>query len=133
MTEKKIKQAEAAIFDYTKLIQPVVPDVAIGRISCIDDINNKGVMEAALREAVAKLKRLQIALQKINTADFGLCQRCRKPIPINSLMIMPDSTKYVQWHKHFYKTEAGERFLQLKKHLRHNCKMVTCKTSSPCL
>lgn len=94
--EQKIKQTEKAIADYKDMTQPVAPDVAIGRISRMDAINNKSVMEAALREAEAKLKRLQSALQKINDADFGICQKCKQPIPKKRLMVMPDSVKCVQ-------------------------------------
>lgn len=94
--EKKIKLTESAILDYKDMTQPIAPDVAIGRISRMDAINNKSVMEAALREAEAKLKRLQAALQKINDADFGLCVKCGQPILLQRLMVMPDSVKCVK-------------------------------------
>jgi DnaK suppressor protein len=94
--ERKIKSAEAAIIEYKDMTQPVAPDVAIGRISRMDAINNKSVMEAALREAEAKLHRLQTALEKINDAGFGTCIKCKGEIPIKRLMIMPDSNKCVK-------------------------------------
>ncbi len=93
--ERKIKSTEAAITDYKDMTQPVAPDVAIGRISRMDAINNKSVMEAALREAEAKLIRLKTALEKINDADFGICIKCKGEVPIKRLMIMPDSNKCV--------------------------------------
>lgn len=94
--EKKIKSTEAAIVDYKDMTLPVAPDVAIGRISRMDAINNKSVMEAPLREAEAKLQRLKTALEKINDADFGNCIKCKGEIPIKRLMIMPDSNKCVK-------------------------------------
>lgn len=53
--DHKIKTTEEAIAEYKEMTKPVAPDVAIGRISRMDAINNKSVMEAALREADAKL------------------------------------------------------------------------------
>lgn len=94
--ERKMKATQLAIVDYKDMTQPVAPDVAIGRISRMDAINNKSVMEAALREAEAKLKRLQMALEKINELDFGICIKCRGEIPVKRLMIMPESNKCVK-------------------------------------
>lgn len=48
--ERKIISTETAILEYKDMTRPVAPDVAIGRISRMDAINNKSVMEAALRE-----------------------------------------------------------------------------------
>lgn len=93
--EKKIKSTETAIAEYKDMTQPVAPDVAIGRISRMDAINNKSVMEAALREAEAKLLRLRMALEKINDTGFGICIKCKGEIPVKRLMIMPDSNKCV--------------------------------------
>ncbi len=91
--ERKIKMTKSAIGDYKEMTKPVAPDVAIGRISRMDAINNKSVMEAALREAEAKLKRLEKAISKIDDDDFGICSQCKQPIPFGRLKAMPDSTK----------------------------------------
>lgn len=93
--EKQIRKTEIAITEYKDLTQPVAPDVAIGRISRMDAINNKSVMEASLREAENKLVRLKNALAKADQDSFGICIVCRKEIPIKRLMIMPDSLKCV--------------------------------------
>jgi len=83
-TEKEIEQLEEAS-------QPIAPENSIGRVSRMDAINNKGVSEAALRSARKKLSNLQTALKKIDTPDFGICARCRQPIPPARLMYMPES------------------------------------------
>lgn len=89
--ERKITMTENAIEDYKEMTKPVAPDVAIGRLSRMDAINNKSVMEAALREAEAKLKRLQGALGRLGDPDFGKCSLCKQPIPFNRLKAMPDA------------------------------------------
>lgn len=89
--QRKILLTESAIADYKEMTQPVAPDVSIGRLSRLDAINNKSVMEAALREAEAKLQRLKGALGRLDDTDFGNCARCGQPIPFNRLKAMPDA------------------------------------------
>ena len=94
--DRKIKTTEEAIAEYKELTKPVAPDVAIGRISRMDAINNKSVMEAALRTAEEKLKGLLTAAEKIDDTDFGICTKCKGEIPLGRLKIMPGSTKCVR-------------------------------------
>ena len=56
---------------YTELSKPIEPENAIGRVSRMDAINNKSIVEAALREAQHKLNQLETIEKKINDADFG--------------------------------------------------------------
>ncbi len=55
---KEISKTEKLIEEYKELTKPVAPDVAIGRISRMDAINNKSVIEATLRQSKEKLKNL---------------------------------------------------------------------------
>lgn len=76
--------------------KPIAPENAIGRVSRMDAINNKGVSEAALRSARRKLTNLKMALTKIDAENFGVCTRCKRPIAPARLMYMPESTKCVR-------------------------------------
>ncbi len=87
-TKKRIAQLEEAS-------KPVAPENSIGRISRMDAINNKSVSEAALRTAKKKLSNLEVALFKVDDADFGNCSRCKKPIRSARLMYMPQSTRCI--------------------------------------
>lgn len=87
----EIEKTEKAITDYSELAKPEAPDVAIGRISRMDAINNRAVMEAALRQAEDKLLKLKAVLQKLGSNDFGICLKCRNPIPIGRILIRPES------------------------------------------
>lgn len=84
-----------SIRKYKKLTQPISPENAIGRISRMDAINNKSVVEAALRKSEEKLKKLKMVEKNISNKDFGICIRCKTQIPIGRLMIIPESTKCV--------------------------------------
>ena len=93
---KSKKKLLVKIEELKELTQPIAPDCAIGRVSRMDAINNKSVNEAALRTAEDKLKKINIALERINDDDFGICIRCGKPIPIQRLVIMPESSMCVR-------------------------------------
>lgn len=93
--EAEISKTESHILEYKELTKPVEPENAIGRISRMDAINNKSVIEAALRKAKDKLAMLNFALSKVDDKDFGLCVRCHKPIPLGRILIMPQARSCV--------------------------------------
>lgn len=93
---KEIIKIEAAIVPLLDATKPISPENSLGRVSRMDAINNKGVAEAALRSAKAKLSKLQLALKKVVNPDFGNCSMCKNPIRPARLMYMPESTKCVR-------------------------------------
>lgn len=93
---QEIEKTETLIKSYQELTKPVAPDAAIGRVSRMDHINNKSVIESALRQAEDKLKKLNNALSKVDSPDFGICLKCKKEIPMGRLLIRPESALCVQ-------------------------------------
>jgi len=87
----EISKTELLIIEYQEMTKPIAPDVAIGRISRMDAINNKSVTEAAMRQAEEKLRNLQRVSSKIDDKDFGICLKCHKPIPLGRILIRPES------------------------------------------
>ncbi|MEN8116539.1 MAG: TraR/DksA C4-type zinc finger protein [Bacteroidota bacterium] len=94
--EKEIFKTEKQVEEYKELTRPVEPENAIGRISRMDAINNKSVTEAALRKAKDKLEKLRIAFNKVDENDFGICIRCKQPIPLGRILIMPQAITCVK-------------------------------------
>ena len=89
--QKEIKITNEKIKEYTELCKPIAPDNSIGRISRMDAINNKSVVEAALRQANTKIEQLKIMQKKITDEDFGTCFKCKKVIQFDRLLIRPHS------------------------------------------
>jgi DnaK suppressor protein len=89
--DAEISKTKEVIEAYQEMTKPISPDVAIGRISRLAAINNKSVTEAALRQAEEKLRNLNRVSAKIGTKDFGLCMKCKLPIPIGRILIRPES------------------------------------------
>lgn len=94
--EEQILKTENAIEKYQGMVQPISPDDAIGRISRMDAIVNKSVVESSLRQAERKLTKLKVMQTKIDDDNFGRCERCKKPIPIQRILLMPQSAKCVR-------------------------------------
>ena len=52
--EDEISKTKASIAEYKDQVRPMAPDVAIGRVSRMDAINNRSVVQAALKTAEQK-------------------------------------------------------------------------------
>ena len=87
----EIEKTEKSIPDYKEMTKSIVPENAIGRVSHMDAINNKSVTEAALRQAEEKLKKLKYVLTQVGQKDFGICAKCKCPIPLVRILLMPHS------------------------------------------
>lgn len=87
-----IEKSAADIIDIEKMTQPVTPENAIGRVSRMDAINNKSVMEAALRNKKRKLSKLKMALSNIDNDNWGICKNCKRSIQEKRLIFLPEST-----------------------------------------
>ncbi|MEN8250549.1 MAG: TraR/DksA C4-type zinc finger protein [Bacteroidota bacterium] len=87
----EIEKTEKQIADYKEMNKPVSPDVAIGRISRMDAINNKSITAASLQQAEHKLKSLNHVLNNLGSKDFGICVKCKQAIPLARILIRPES------------------------------------------
>ena len=89
--KEEIQTTLLSVEKYKELTKPIAPENAIGRISRMDAINNRSVNQAALTNAETKLNNLKVALTKIDDADFGICFRCKKPIPLGRILLIPQA------------------------------------------
>lgn len=96
---KEIKKSKIAIDQLKELTKPIAPENAIGRISRMDAINNKSVNEASLSSLEDKVKKIELALQRVNDAGFGVCRKCQQAIPEGRLLLMPGATLCVSCAK----------------------------------
>tara|TARA_B100000427_G_scaffold307531_1_gene295064 strand:- start:194 stop:526 length:333 start_codon:yes stop_codon:yes gene_type:complete len=87
----EIEKTKESILKYTNLCKPISPDNAIGRVSRMDAINNKSVIESALRESKQKLFELNNIKNKMDDKNFGRCLKCSNNINPKRLMIRPNS------------------------------------------
>jgi DnaK suppressor protein len=93
--EELIGTSEKEVIELEKLAEPISPENSLGRISRMDAINNKSVVEAALRNKKNKLSKMKVALSKIDRDDFGTCIHCKRDIQPARLIIMPESSSCI--------------------------------------
>jgi len=93
--EAEIRKTQALVDEYKELTQPISPENAIGRVSRMDAIQNKSVMEAALRKNQEKLQKLNDALRQVDDEHFGICVHCKQAIPLGRILLMPQSRSCV--------------------------------------
>ena len=87
--EDEIRVTQEKISKYSELCKPISPENSIGRISRMDAINNKSVVEAALRKSTEKMSQLKAMQNEITNSDFGACRKCQKKIPFGRLILQP--------------------------------------------
>ena len=107
MLQEELKNIEKEIKSMIKILikeisdledsaAPIAPENAIGRISRMDAINNKSVVEASLRNRKKKLSKLQLALSKVYQKGFGECASCGSDINPKRIMLMPQSDRCIK-------------------------------------
>ena len=92
LLNSEIVKTKEQVVRYEDLAQPISPDNAIGRVSRMDAINNKSIVDAALRKAKERLKGLKSNLDKLGSSDFGVCVKCKSNIPIERILLAPQSS-----------------------------------------
>ena len=88
---KELNETLISINEYKELTKPISPENSIGRVSRMDAINNKSVMEESLRKLEAKYEKLKFIKTQTQNEDFGMCLKCKNEIPMGRIMIIPES------------------------------------------
>jgi DnaK suppressor protein len=87
----EISKLEKKVKNYTELTKPIAPENSIGRVSRMDAINNKSILENALRNASDRFQKLRIMKDQLQEDDFGICQKYKSKIPLQRIMLRPES------------------------------------------
>ncbi len=69
---------------------------SVGRVSRIDAMQQQAMAQAQERQRMAHLVRIERALERIETEDFGYCFECDEEIALKRLMIDPAVTHCIQ-------------------------------------
>lgn len=75
-----------------QMSQPISPECALGDLARFELMHDQQVSEKSLLEAQTRLKKLQYALRKIDSADYGLCMECAEEIAFERLLLLPESS-----------------------------------------
>lgn len=94
--QDSLEETREHIADLVELTRPIPPENSIGRLSRMEAINSKSVNEAALRQARNRLAKLEHALAKVDSEEFGICVRCKQEIGSARLLFIPETTTCVK-------------------------------------
>jgi DnaK suppressor protein len=86
-----IEELIKSIVYLKEAIKPIEPSCALGRLTRMEAIGEKGVNEAMLSKSKARLIRLENAIKRIETGNYGICVKCNKDIPIGRLEAVPEA------------------------------------------
>ena len=94
--EKEIKDCREGIVRLKRSSKPIAPDNAVGRLSRMGSIVDKGVNDAMIEQNEHKLAKLEESLKNIDRPGFGKCELCGCDIPVGRLMAIPECTLCVK-------------------------------------
>ncbi len=86
--EEEIEELKLSIFELKKLLKPVSPDNAIGRLSRMDALEMQSVNTTKLQN---QQHQVQALVRLANNDEFGLCFECGEAINLDRLKLKPES------------------------------------------
>ena len=87
-TKKKDLEAQLASVDLDT--KPVTLDQqSVGRVSRIDAIQQQQMALANQQQSTLMLQRVELALRRIDSAEYGYCLQCDEPIAFARLQAQP--------------------------------------------
>ena len=88
---KEKKQALEALLESSDPdTRPVTLDQqSVGRVSRIDAIQQQQMALANQQQSARLLKRIELALQRIDSGEYGCCLQCEEPIAFARLQAQP--------------------------------------------
>lgn len=80
-------------------VQQLPPLDDLDKTTRQEAISHKRTCEANIRGYMQKISRLEVAIKRVGSPDYGICIECDKPIEITKLKLMPETMYCVECHK----------------------------------
>jgi len=88
--EEKRQELKAQLKSSDLNTKPVALDQqSVGRVSRIDAIQQQQMALANQQQSTQLLKRVDLALQRIDSGEYGYCLQCEEPIAFARLQAQP--------------------------------------------
>ena len=71
--------------------KPVDLDEPIGRLSRVDAMQQQSMTRANREAARARVQRVEAALRRVDTGEYGECLACEEPIGFGRLKAQPET------------------------------------------
>ncbi len=93
---EEIKSIEKTILELEELTKPQPQSDANDWFTSKESNSGKEFNEKALVKNRIKRSQLYQTLTRINGPNFGICVRCKQPIPYARIEVMPETERCVQ-------------------------------------
>lgn len=81
--------------------KPVDLDLPIGRLTRIDAIQMQAMAQMNRHQLEIRLKQVDASLMAFAQGSFGICRRCKKPVSLGRLEILPETPFCVECQESF--------------------------------
>ena len=86
----KQQELEAQLLSTDSSTKPVTLDQqSVGRVSRIDAIQQQQMAIANQQQTAQLIKRIELALQRVGSGEYGHCVHCEQPIAFARLQAQP--------------------------------------------
>ncbi|SFV89728.1 C4-type zinc finger protein, DksA/TraR family [hydrothermal vent metagenome] len=89
--EKEIEILSKEIASIQKALYPEKGQGPSDKVAHLNFKLDQSIHIQRYEEATKRLNRLKHAYLKIDTPQYGICQECEEPIPMERLKLMPES------------------------------------------
>ncbi len=91
--EGQLHELESLLKNGASAARPVELDQqSVGRVSRIDAIQQQQMARASQGQARQTLRRVELALERIEAGEYGFCLHCGEPIAYARLEVQPFAT-----------------------------------------
>ena len=90
--DERVHEVEGALAAAGEDAAPVGLDLAIGRLTRVDALQQQYMASSRRRNLEVELARIRQALVRIDGPSFGECELCSEPIGYRRLLVRPDAT-----------------------------------------
>jgi DnaK suppressor protein len=91
LIQQRIAELGASVPYLEEESKAVEPSVSLGRLTRMEALNDKGVNEHILQQSRRTLEKLENALRRADSEEFGRCIRCGGEIPMGRLRLVPEA------------------------------------------
>jgi len=89
--QEELKTLESEISELLTLLAPIKKDCSLDTVAHQSLKQEQNINIQRYEKTRKRVIKLQNALIKIDTQEYGVCQECEEDIPIERLKIMPES------------------------------------------
>jgi DnaK suppressor protein len=89
--EARSGDLKAAIAAGEKADVPIAPDKSLGRLTRMDALQSQQMTAALVQRNREELARVERALERLRSGDYGICGRCGEEIAEARLQAVPDA------------------------------------------